>query len=64
MEESQVTGKVDELKGKVKQGVGNAIGDQGLELEGVKDEVKGKIKQGVGEAIGNLKKADSDVDDK
>lgn len=64
MEESQVTGKADELKGKVKQGIGNAVGDHGLEAEGVKDEVKGKIPQGVGEAVGNVKKADSDVNDK
>jgi uncharacterized protein YjbJ (UPF0337 family) len=58
MEKEQVTGKVDELKGKVKQGIGKATDDPGLQGEGVLDETKGKLKQ----AYGNVKEAIKDSD--
>ena len=58
MEKEHVTGKADEVKGKVKQGVGRATNDGGLEAEGVVDEVKGKVKQ----AFGDVKKAVKDSD--
>ena len=53
MEKEHITGKVDELKGKVKQGIGHATNNPNLEGEGVIDEVKGKVKQ----AYGDLKDA-------
>jgi uncharacterized protein YjbJ (UPF0337 family) len=37
--------KSDELKGKVKEGVGRATDDEGLEAEGRGDQVKGNLKQ-------------------
>jgi uncharacterized protein YjbJ (UPF0337 family) len=58
MEKEQVTGKMDELKGKVKQGIGKATDDPGLQGEGVLDEAKGKLKQ----AYGNVKDAIKDSD--
>jgi len=58
MEKEQVTGKVDELKGKVKQGIGKATDDPGLQGEGVLDETKGKLKQ----AYGNVKESIKDSD--
>jgi uncharacterized protein YjbJ (UPF0337 family) len=58
MEKEQVTGKLDELKGKVKQGIGKATDDPGLQGEGVLDEAKGKLKQ----AYGNVKDAIKDSD--
>lgn len=68
MEKQNVTGKVDELKGKVKQGIGKATNDPGLEAEGVVDETKGKLKQAYGDAKDAVKKADknagTDIDDK
>ena len=68
MEKEHVTGKVDELKGKAKQGVGNATDDPGLQGEGMLDELTGKAKQAYGDlkdAIKNLDKAaGSDVNDK
>ena len=68
MEKEQVTGKVDELKGKAKQGIGNATDDPELHGEGVLDEAKGKVKQTYGDVKDTIKGADkaagSDVNDK
>ncbi len=58
MEKEHVTGKVDELKGKAKQGVGKATDDPGLQGEGMVDEAKGKVKQ----AYGDVKDAIKDTD--
>jgi uncharacterized protein YjbJ (UPF0337 family) len=68
MEKEQVTGKVDELKGKMKQGVGKATNNRGLQGEGVVDETKGKVKQAYGDVKNTIKRADkkagSDVNDR
>ena len=53
MNKDQVRGKVDRVKGKVKQGVGEAVGNQRLANEGVVDQVKGSAK----EVWGNVKDA-------
>lgn len=37
--------KADQLKGKVKEGVGDATDDQGLETEGKVDQAKGHLKE-------------------
>jgi uncharacterized protein YjbJ (UPF0337 family) len=42
-------GKWDQMKGKVKEGVGDATEDESLEAEGKKDQLKGKGKQAWGE---------------
>jgi uncharacterized protein YjbJ (UPF0337 family) len=68
MEKEHVTGKMDELKGKVKQGVGKATNNPNLQGEGVVDETKGKVKQGYGDVKDAIKRTDkkagSDVHDK
>ncbi len=68
MEKEQISGKVDELKGKAKQAVGNATDDPGLQGEGVLDEAKGTVKQAVGNVKDAIKKSDraagTDVNDK
>lgn len=51
MNDDQVKGKVDQLKGGIKQGVGGALGDKRTEREGTADRVGGKVQEG----IGNLK---------
>ncbi|MEU6155007.1 CsbD family protein [Actinosynnema sp. NPDC047251] len=43
--DDKLEGKADELKGKVKQGVGDATDDPQLETEGKVDETKGDLKQ-------------------
>ncbi len=53
MNTDQVSGKFDQVKGKVKQGVGEAVGNQKLANEGVVDQVKGSAK----EVYGNVKDA-------
>lgn len=58
MEKEHVTGKIDELKGKTKQGVGNATDDPQLQSEGVVDEVKGKVKQAYGDVKESIKGTD------
>jgi len=42
--QDKAEGKIDELKGKVKEGVGDATDDERLEAEGETDQVKGKAK--------------------
>jgi len=68
MEKEHVTGKVDEVKGKAKQGVGKATDDAGLQGEGLVDEAKGKVKQAYGDLKDTIKssdrKAGTDIKDK
>ena len=67
MEKEQVTGKIDELKGKAKQAVGGATGNPNLQDEGTVDEAKGKIKQAYGDVKDTVNKADrqagTDIDE-
>ncbi len=46
----KLEGKADELKGNVKQGVGDATGDRSLQAEGMVDKAKGKGKGALGAA--------------
>jgi uncharacterized protein YjbJ (UPF0337 family) len=41
----KISNKVDDLKGKVKEGVGNATGDDELKAKGQKDQSKSDLKQ-------------------
>ena len=50
MNSDQVSGKLDELKGRVKEEWGNATGDTSTQVSGVKDQVKGNLKQTYGNA--------------
>ena len=50
-------GKVDQVVGKAKQGIGEAVGNQELANSGAADQVKGNAK----EAWGNVKDTASDV---
>ena len=53
MNKDQVTGKVEQVAGRVKQGVGETLGNQNLANQGVADQVKGAAK----ETWGNVKDA-------
>lgn len=48
MDMDRVAGMAKELKGKIKQKVGKAVGDAKLETDGTADEVEGKIQNAVG----------------
>jgi uncharacterized protein YjbJ (UPF0337 family) len=50
MNKDQVTGKVEQAAGRVKQGVGETLGDQKLANQGVADQVKGAARETWGNA--------------
>lgn len=61
MNRDELNGKVDRLKGKLKQAAGDITDDQRLHDEGVADEAAGTVEEGfgkgrrkVGEAIESL----------
>ncbi|WP_328304778.1 CsbD family protein [Actinomycetospora sp. NBC_00405] len=43
-QEDKVDNKAQELKGKVKEGLGKAVGNERLEAEGKKDQTAGSLK--------------------
>jgi uncharacterized protein YjbJ (UPF0337 family) len=50
MNKDELDGKVDRLKGEIKQGVGKVTDDQRLHDEGVADEAAGRVEEGFGKA--------------
>ena len=50
MNKDELNGNVDQLKGKLKQAVGDATDDQRLHDEGVADEAAGTVEAGFGKA--------------
>jgi uncharacterized protein YjbJ (UPF0337 family) len=46
----ELNGKVDKLKGKIKEGVGNATNDEDLRGEGIADQAAGNVEEGFGKA--------------
>jgi uncharacterized protein YjbJ (UPF0337 family) len=46
----ELNGKVDKLKGKIKEGVGNATNDENLRGEGIADQAAGNVEEGFGKA--------------
>jgi uncharacterized protein YjbJ (UPF0337 family) len=61
VEKEQVTGKLDELKGKAKQEMGEVVDDPSLQASGILDEATGKLKQAYGNLKDAIKTADKDV---
>jgi uncharacterized protein YjbJ (UPF0337 family) len=54
--DDKIENKTDELKGKAKQGVGEATDDEQLQAEGHADETKGNLKQ-AGEKVKDVFKS-------
>ena len=61
MNRDELDGKVKQVKGKVKQGIGDLTDDEQLRDEGVADEAEGDVQEGfgtvrrkVGEAVKDL----------
>ena len=52
--DDKIDAKSDELKGKVKEGVGRATDDRDLEAEGHADQAQGQPEAGGGEGQGRL----------
>lgn len=56
MNKDQVSGKVDELKGRVKEKVGEMTNNPDTQAEGLVDQGKGKVKQTYGDVKEQVKK--------
>jgi len=50
MNKDELNGKVDRLKGNIKETVGEATNDQDLRDEGIADQAEGNVKEGFGKA--------------
>lgn len=50
MNKDELNGKVDRLKGNIKESVGKATDDQRLQDEGVADQAAGNVQEGFGKA--------------
>ena len=50
MNNDELNGKVDRLKGKIKEDVGEATNDESLRGEGIADQSEGDVKEGFGKA--------------
>lgn len=48
MDKDRVIGSAKVVKGKVKEAVGKAVGDDKLKAEGKADKIKGKVQNAVG----------------
>lgn len=60
----EIKGKFDQAKGKVKQDIGQATGDQDLHDEGVVDQASGEIQEGFGTAKRKVGEAVKDLGDR
>ena len=58
MDEDRVKGAAQNMKGKVKEAAGRAVGDEKLKAEGKADQVAGKVRN----AVGGVKDAIRDAD--
>lgn len=48
MDDDRVKGSAQNIKGKVKEGFGKAVGDSKMEAEGKGDQAAGKVRNAVG----------------
>jgi uncharacterized protein YjbJ (UPF0337 family) len=49
MNRDEIKGKIEEIKGDVKQKIGKATDDPRTQVEGMAEEKKGQVRQGVGD---------------
>jgi uncharacterized protein YjbJ (UPF0337 family) len=63
MNRDELDGKADQVKGKIKQGVGDLTDNERLHDEGVADEAAGDVKEGFGKARRKVGEAISDLGD-
>ena len=57
MNKDQTTGRINEAKGKVKEVVGNLVGNKDLELKGKVQNTRGKAQATFGDAKEDIKDA-------
>lgn len=59
-DEHEVKGKLEQVKGAVKEGFGALTGDRSTEIEGKADRAKGALREGYGKAKNDLTGANDD----
>jgi uncharacterized protein YjbJ (UPF0337 family) len=64
MNKDQAEGQFEQVKGKMKQGIGKATGDQALQDEGAADELAGDVQEGFGKAKEKVGNAIKDLGDR
>jgi uncharacterized protein YjbJ (UPF0337 family) len=64
MNKDELDGKVEQLKGKMKQGVGDMTDDERLHDEGVADEAAGEVQEGFGRGRRKMGEAVEDIGDR
>lgn len=64
MNKDELDGKVEKLKGKVKQGVGDMTDNERLHDEGVADEASGEVQEGFGRGRRKVGEAIEDIGDR
>ena len=63
LNDDELRGKADQVKGRVKDAVGRATGDEQLRDEAAADEAAGKVQEGVGKARRKVGEAIEDIGD-
>ena len=56
MNKDQIKGKIEEIKGDIKERLGRATRDRSTQAEGFMEKEKGKLQRGVGEVKEDLEK--------
>lgn len=64
MNRDEIDGKGEQIKGKVKKGLGDLTGDEKLRDEGVADEAAGDVQEGFGRGRRKVGEAIEDLGDK
>ncbi len=64
MNKDEIKGKAKEVKGQIKQGIGEATGDEQLHDEGVADELAGNVQDAFGKGRRKVGEAVKDLGDK
>ena len=60
---NQAGGTLKQVKGRVKQAVGDLTGDRSLHASGTKDKIKGKIQEAYGDVKEKEARLERDLDD-
>ena len=55
--EQQNEGNLEQARGTIKEGLGDAIGNEQMENEGKMDQAKGQVREGVGDVKEGIDKA-------
>ena len=64
MNKDELDGKVDQVKGRIKQGVGDITDNERLHDEGVADEASGDVQEGFGRGLRKVGEAIEDLGEK